>query len=245
MSKVLGRAEENRKRIPPEIVMELEKKRLSQVMRRQTWPDHERAEYSDFEQALVNATVSREGYRELLAQSWYIYCALEERIEELSADPVAGPVLFPELPRKDCIERDLGFYYGPDWRDQVAPLPLTQEYVERIRNSTPAQFVAHHYTRYLADLSGGLVIRDALRQGWKLDGDGIRYYEFPGIPDPVAFKKNYRATLDALPVDAEEKRGIIAEVLVAYEYNIELVQELAKRYPVPKAAARDANQGRA
>lgn len=235
MSIVLERVEEAKNKIPAEILEELSNKPLSRVMRRQTWPDHERAEFSDFEQALVKGTISREGYAELLVQTYFIYIALEEKAVELQGDPVAGPVLFPELLRKDFIEADLEFYLGPEWRDQIKPMEVTEEYVDRIRSSSPEQFVAHHYTRYLADLSGGLMIAASLKNAWNLDRDGIRYYEFPGIPDANEWKKEYRKTLDELPVDPEMKRRIIEEVLIAYEFNIELANQLGDRFLAPSS----------
>lgn len=229
---VLERVEQNRKKINPEALADLETKKLSKVLRRETWGDHERAQYSDFEVALVKGTISREAYRDLLGQMYFVYGALEDRAEELTGDPIAGPVLKPELHRKEAIEADLAFYYGHDWRDQIQALAVTEEYVSRIRNSTAPRFVAHHYTRYLADLSGGVEIDEALRKAWDLDTDGRRYYIFEKIPVAVDFKNSYRATLDELAVSPEQKLEMLVEAITAYEYNIEMVRVLAERYGV-------------
>src|SRR5918999_1186349 len=217
MSAVLDRVNEKMQEIAPKIDEELANRPFSRVLRRETWSDHGRAEHSDFEMALVQGTVPVEAYRELLGQVWHVYKALEDKAEELKDDPVASKVIFPALNRADAIEKDLVHYYGPDWRDQVKLLPVTEEYVERVKNSTPGQFVAHHYNRYLADLSGGLMIDQALKQAWNLEEDGRQYYIFPGIDDPHEFKKQYRKILDELPVDDDERKKIIAETLVAYE----------------------------
>lgn len=232
MSVVLDRVEETRKRIKPELLDELETKKLSKILRRETWGDHERAQYSNFEVALVKGTISREAYRDLLAQMFHVYRALEERGEELKDDPIARQIVIPELNRTAAVEADLAFYFGPDWKDQISELPVTKEYVARVRNATPVQFVAHHYTRYLADLSGGVMIDEALRKAWNLDLDGRRYYIFEDIPVPVDFKNSYRATLDDLPVSKDQKLEMIIEAIAAYEYNIEVVSELAERYGV-------------
>ena len=230
MSTVMEKVEESIKRMPEGLLDELSQKQLSKVMRRQTWPDHERAEHSVFEVALVQGTVPREAYAELLFQVLPIYEALEDRAEDLKDDPVAGPVIFPELNRKEAIQADLEFYAGPDSSEKFELLPVTEEYRDRIRSATPAQYVAHHYTRYLADLSGGFPIDQALTTAWNLETDGRRYYTWPGIPDAMAFKKTYREALSELPVSVEEKRSIIQEVLYAYELNIEMVEILADRY---------------
>src|SRR2546428_9062473 len=142
MATVLNRtSQEVTTRLPEQLLEELSRRKLSQIMRRQTWPDHERAEYSAFEQALVNATLSREAYADRLAQVHLIYAALEDRAEEMRSDPVAGPVIFPELHRKDAVEADLRFYLGSDWRAKTEILPVTLAYAKRIRGATPAQFV--------------------------------------------------------------------------------------------------------
>jgi heme oxygenase len=232
MSAVIDRVSEKMEEIAPKIDEELANRPFSRVLRRETWSDHGRAEHSDFEMALVQGTVTQEAYRDLLGQIWHVYKALEDKAQELKKDPVASKVIFPALNRADAIEKDLVHYFGADWRDQVKLLPVTEEYVERIKNSTPGQFVAHHYNRYLADLSGGLMIDAALKEAWNLDEVGRQYYIFPGIEDPHEFKKEYRKILDKLPVDDEERKRIIEETLIAYELNIDMVNELAERHLV-------------
>lgn len=232
MSAVLERVGEKTKDWDDAAVLDkITAKPLSKVMRRETWSDHARAEYSTFEQSLVQGELSIEAYREMLAQTYPLYVALEARAAELADDPVAGPIITDTLNRAEKIAADLDFYYqARDWRTEVELYPVTQEYVARIRSADPVTFVAHHYTRYLADLSGGLMIDTAIKQAYELDLDGRRYYDFDQIPDPVAFKKSYRETLDNLPVEAEDKRRIVEEVMVAYEYNIELIHELEQRF---------------
>lgn len=231
MSIVLDRVEESKKRIPAEILAELDARPLSKIMRRQTWPDHERAEFSPFEQALVKGTISKEAYVDLLVNVLPVYEMLESRIEELADDAIAGPLLVDGLQRVPSITADLDFF-STDWRSMNV-LPVTSEYVARIAEATPQRFVAHHYTRYMADLSGGFYIDKAITAAWGLEGlAGRAYYAFAGIPDSAAFKNAYRAALDTMPVDAAQKKEMIDEVLVAYEYNIEMVSVLADRHGI-------------
>ena len=226
---ILERVEANKNRVAEKLREELKTKPLSRLLRRDTWPDHERAQYSPFELALAGGTISSAAYRDLLAQVRPVYIALEERGEELRDDPIAGQVYLPEVLRLSSIDADIEFYW-PTWRSEVRLLPVTTEYVDRVRNATPIQFVAHHYNRYLADLSGGLMIAEALRKAWNLNGDGLRYYEFPEIPDPNEWKNAYRGTLDSLPLDVEGKLELIGEVMLAYEYNIVMADQLADLY---------------
>jgi heme oxygenase (biliverdin-producing, ferredoxin) len=228
----MDRVSEKMQEIEPKLPEELKSKPFSRVLRRETWSDHGRAEHTPFEIALVRGTIPVEAYRDLLGQVWHVYSALEDRAEQLKDDPIASKVIFPELNRKEAVEQDLVHFYGQDWRDQIKPLPITEEYVERIKNSTPGQFVAHHYNRYLADLSGGFMIDEAIKRAWNLDEDGRRYYQFPGIPDATHFKKDYRKRLDELPVDDAGRRIIIEETFIAYELNIDMVNQLAENYGV-------------
>lgn len=230
MSHIEARIAENKSRLAPKLREELSRKPLSRLLRRESWPDHERAQYSPFEMALAHGTIPRKAYVDLLIQVLPVYRALEAREAELRDDPLAGRVVFPELHRADRVERDIEFFAGPEWKNQESLLPVTVEYVARIRNATPLQFVAHHYNRYLADLSGGLMIGGALRTAWNLNGDGLHYYEFPQIEDAQEWKTNYRSILDGLPLDIEGKIDLIGEVMMAYEYNIEMADDLAKMY---------------
>ncbi|MGK5643630.1 biliverdin-producing heme oxygenase, partial [Streptomyces sp. URMC 126] len=76
----------------------------------------------------------------------------------------------------------------------------------------------HHYTRYLGDLSGGQIIRGKAEKAWGFarKGDGVRFYVFEGIDNPAAFKREYRAALDAVPVDDLEKQRIAEECRRAF-----------------------------
>ncbi|MBK0296324.1 biliverdin-producing heme oxygenase, partial [Bacillus sp. S34] len=61
----------------------------------------------------------------------------------------------------------------------------------------PGGFVAHHYTRYLGDLSGGQMIGRMLAEQFGFETNGILFYIFDQVADPSAFKDTYRAQLDA------------------------------------------------
>lgn len=236
MSKILEEAKEKMTAMRDKLAGELERKPLSRMLRRDTWPDHERAQYSPFELALAGGTIPKDAYVHLLTQVLPVYRALEERIETLKDDPIAGQVYFPELNRGDSVEADIEFLAGPDWRQDVEMLDVTREYIERVLTCEPVQFVAHHYNRYLADLSGGLIIGGAIKRAWNLDLDGVRYYDFDKIEDANAFKDVYRSRLDGLPIDIDGKITLIQEVIASYEYNIVMTAILAERYLEPAGA---------
>jgi heme oxygenase len=206
---------------------------LSKVLRDVTWGSHERAEFGEFEQALIHGKLRREVYAVLLAQSYVVYSAIEEEAERLADDPIASQVIFPEVHRAEAVALDLEFYLGSNWRDELEILPITAAYVERIHAAAaegPAGYIAHNYTRYLADLSGGFVIDKAITGAYSLEVDGRRLYIFDGIDQPTAFKQTYRGILDTLDLTFEQKTKLIEEALIAYEFNIKLNETICEAY---------------
>ena len=146
-------------------------------------------------------------------------------------DPVAAVFISDKLTRLPALEADLEFLVGPDWREQIVPLPTTARYVARINQvgaTWAGGFVAHHYTRYLGDLSGGLFIGRLMQRRFGFETNGIGFYLFDDIADPKAFKEVYREQLDAVPWDDAEKERVIDEVLLAYRFNTELFEDLER-----------------
>lgn len=206
--------------------------RLSARLRRDTRASHDAAQNSRFLDALVAGRLSWVAYADLAAQHWFLYESLELATRTMSDDPIARAFVFPELFRLPSIEADLRFLHGPRWQQRIAALPATTTYCARLRyaaNSHPVGFIAHHYTRYLGDLSGGQYLGDAVARVYGLDGDGNRFFTFDGV-DPEAFKIYYRRLLDALPWSHEEQDEFVAEVVEAYRLNIAVLDELRRRW---------------
>ena len=204
---------------------------FSSALRERSSGAHSGSEGAGFMSDLIKGEGSRDDYIALVAQHWFIYEALEGAAERMRRDPVASVFISDRLTRLPALEADLEFLVGPDWRDRVAPLPTTRRYVDRINKvgaTWPGGFVAHHYTRYLGDLSGGLFIGRLMQRRFGFDTNGIGFYIFADIADPKAFKDVYREQLDAAPWDDDEKERVIDEVLLAYRFNTELFEDLAR-----------------
>ncbi|MGW0181080.1 biliverdin-producing heme oxygenase [Nocardia sp. NPDC003345] len=209
---------------------------FSTRMREATAREHEEAENSTFIGEMLDGSLGIESFRRYTGQLWYIYRALEAHSDALAADPVAGPFIKPELARTAELERDLAHLAGPDWREELTPLPATAAYADRIEECArqwPGGYIAHHYTRYLGDLSGGQVIRGNAEKLWDLPhrGDGVRFYVFERIGNPAAFKREYRALLDRIDVDELEQRRILDEGKRAFVLNRALFTELGAEFP--------------
>lgn len=209
---------------------------FSQALRERTRGVHQESEGSGFMQDLMSGRGSRDDYIALLSQHYFIYEALEEAAAGLADDPVATLFISPALTRLPAIEADLEFLLGDDWRERIEPLPSTVRYTARIRevgSDWPGGFVAHHYTRYLGDLSGGQIIRTLLQRQYGFETNGVGFYLFADIAKPKLFKDTYRSQLDAVEWTEEERDRVIAEVALAFRFNTELFDDLA----AAKAAA--------
>ncbi|UQX00934.1 biliverdin-producing heme oxygenase [Streptomyces sp. RerS4] len=210
---------------------------FSTVIRVASHEQHTEAETSTFMSDLLGGRLGVEAYARYTEQLWFVYRALEDGADALREDPVAGPFIRPELMRVAAIERDLEHLRGPDWRTSLTALPATRAYAERVAEcaaSWPGGYVAHHYTRYLGDLSGGQIIRDKAERTWGFarKGDGVRFYVFEDIVNPAAFKRTYRELLDAIAADDLEKQRIIDECKRAFDFNGAVFRELGEEFPL-------------
>lgn len=210
---------------------------FSTTLRESTKDLHERAHSSRFMTALFDGELTLEQYGRLVAQYRHIYGAIEDAADSLADDAVGGPFVIDELRRREAIERDLPVLLGEDWRERAEPVPATEDYVRRIRTVAaewPGGYVAHHYVRYLGDLAGGQAVRVLLKREYGVEGDGASFYHFD-IDSVPAFRKRYRALLDAAPWDEAERRRVVTESLVAFEFNVAVLADLAKELEEPAA----------
>ncbi|MFT4124420.1 MAG: biliverdin-producing heme oxygenase [Microbacteriaceae bacterium] len=205
---------------------------FSQALRERTRSGHSQSEGASFMEDLMSGRGSRDDYISLVAQHYFIYRELEAAAETLAGDEVAAAFITPQLIRLPALESDLAFLLGAAWAERIAPLPTTVRYVARIREVAAERwaggFIAHHYTRYLGDLSGGQIIRTLMQRQFGFETNGVGFYLFDQIASPKAFKDHYREQLDAVDWDDAERDRVIGEVLLAYRLNTELFSDLAR-----------------
>jgi heme oxygenase len=210
---------------------------FSTLIRTASHEQHTEAESSTFMGDMLGGRLGVDAYTRYTEQLWFVYRALEDGAQSLREDPVAGPFIQPELMRAAELERDLTHLRGEGWREGLEPLPATAAYAARVAECArewPAGYIAHHYTRYLGDLSGGQIIRGTAEKTWGFErkGDGVRFYVFEQIPNPAAFKRDYRELLDAVNADDLEKQRIIDECRRAFALNTAVFRELGEVFPL-------------
>ena len=194
-----------------------------------TKESHSAAENTKFVASFLRGVVDYEEYRKLLTNFYYVYDTMEQRIRE-TEDPMVQAIKSEDLERKEAIERDLEYYYGPEWKDKQIPSEACNSYCHRINEiaeKDPYLLIAHHYTRYIGDLSGGKILKEIAARVLKPPaGKGLDFYEFPSIPNAKEFKNNYRAVLDSLECDEQQINALITEANYAFRLNMYMFEEI-------------------
>jgi heme oxygenase len=207
---------------------------LSKSLKSGTKIVHRSAENVHFVRDFLNGSVKKESYIELLRAFYHVYHTLEGALRNLPRQLTHCD--FTVLERASTIEADLRYYLGtPDGEviDFGSPSPAAQQYVDQINllaKEDPLMLLAHAYTRYLGDLSGGQILAKTARKAYGLTADeGVSFYNFEGVgmrpTDLKAFKKAYRSSLDALQLSASRADALVQEANKAFLMNILLFEE--------------------
>ncbi|XP_066115853.1 heme oxygenase 1 [Saccopteryx bilineata] len=205
---------------------------LSEALKEATKEVHIQAENAEFMKNFQKGQVTREGFKLVMASLFHVYKALEEEIERNKENPVYAPLYFPEdLHRTAALEQDLAFWYGPTWQEAVPYTQATRRYVQRLQEvgcREPELLVAHAYTRYLGDLSGGQVLKKIAQKALDLpsSGEGLAFFTFPNIASATKFKQLYRSRMNSLEMTPEVRHRVTEEAKTAFLLNIQLFEEL-------------------
>nr|XP_019940005.1 PREDICTED: heme oxygenase-like [Paralichthys olivaceus] len=206
---------------------------LSEQIKEVTRENHVRAENTEMMLSFQKGQVTLEQYKLLLCSLYEIYRALEEELNRNCNHPGVAPIYFPtELARLESIEKDLEFFYGQDWREKIVVPTATKRYCHRLRQigqENPEFLLAHAYTRYLGDLSGGQVLGRIAQKSMGLkSNDGLLFFAFPGVSSPNLFKQLYRSRMNSVELTEEQRSGVLEEAVRAFELNIQVFDDLQK-----------------
>ena len=205
-------------------------------LRDATSMEHKDTETRGFITRLMGGELDMEAYTRYLAQYAYVYRALEARATQ-PGDPAF--MADPALPRLSAIESDLVHLGAADWEASHPALPATQTYVDHLESLDDAdvpRYLAHHYTRYLGDLSGGQAIAKLVARHYGATEDQLAFYRFELIDSPVRFKRTYREELDNLDFTDAQEADLIAEAKAAFGFNAAIFEALGEQAPAPVAS---------
>ncbi|MEQ2179901.1 hypothetical protein GOODEAATRI_030033 [Goodea atripinnis] len=225
---------------------------LSEMLAEGTKEAHDRAENCQFVKDFLRGRILRELFKLLFCflflfdqrgttALYFVYSAMEEEIEKNKDHAHIAPIYFPtELHRREALAQDLEYFYGEDWKNQVSrkhsfyTVALltkltfysgTKPYMDRIHEvgkEDPVLLVAHSYTRYMGDLSGGQILKKVAQRALKLPrtGEGLNFYQFEGITSHRGFKQLYRSRINELELDMETKQRIVDESNRTFGFNM-------------------------
>lgn len=211
---------------------------FSARLRQATRLDHGEAETANFISSLMQGERTGADYVLLLAQYRPLYAALETATARLRQSNELVTELFdPALDRLASIDADLPGLAEWAGLDAVpAVTNSTLAYARRIEETgqleDPSRLVAHHYLRYLGDLSGGQVIGSLVARHYGVPSELLTMWQFPEIPKPKVYKDRYRELMD-LYADASREDAIIEEASLGFRLNREVFEDLAvcPRFP--------------
>jgi heme oxygenase (biliverdin-producing, ferredoxin) len=193
------------------------------ALRERTRDLHTQAERSGIIADILRGNATRDDYVLMLRNLLPVYQALEKHLASHAGSPLVGPLVRPELTRAGAVEADMLLLSA----DALA-LPVLQQTssyvaaIERAADGDGSRLIAHAYTRYLGDLSGGQIMKRLLARALELPPAALSFYDFPEIADIAAFKSEYRAAIDRAGDESDDFDAIVEEGALAFELNIAL-----------------------
>jgi heme oxygenase len=194
---------------------------LSQIVREASREIHEEAEKSPFMVALMRGDLPSEAYFDYIAQLAPIY----EAIEKWSGSKL--PFFDSRLDRFERIIADLEYVGTRIVCDET--IDYVAHIKSLIKDKDEIKLLAHHYVRYLGDLSGGQAIGALVARNLSIPPNFLSFYDFDDIGDRVRYKETYRENLDTV-IDPKDYDRFIQEVLLAFEYNKKIFFALGEKW---------------
>lgn len=204
---------------------------------------HVEAERTGIIRDLLRGEASREGYALLLRNLLPAYQAMEQGLKHHLRSPGVGVLAQYRLDRAPAIEADLLALCGERWSDDIPLLAAGDLYAQSVAKASEgdgSRLIAHAYTRYLGDLSGGQILKRLLARSPGLQPAELTFYDFPRFSDLDALKTEYRKALDHAGVVAADRSAVVEEAAIAFSLNIDLscaVQAALLRRSAASAAA--------
>jgi heme oxygenase len=184
---------------------------------------HLQAERTGIIRDMLRGAANREAYVMLMRNLHPAYQALESGLKAHRDTPTLRALAAYDLDRTSAIVADLVALSGPDWAEDIALLPEAEAYAARINDAAHGDsdlLIAHAYTRYLGDLSGGQILRRLLAKSLALTDAQLSFYDFPRFDDLAALKSDYRNALEDAGTRVADPDAVIAEGNVAFTHNI-------------------------
>mmetsp|Transcript_26180 Transcript_26180/g.39637 ORF Transcript_26180/g.39637 Transcript_26180/m.39637 type:complete len:456 (+) Transcript_26180:112-1479(+) len=216
---------------------------LSEAFKKGTAEAHEAVENVHFVKNFIAGDIDRKLYADLVLSLYHVYQTMEELLDEY-APKHFGACHFPrELARTQALVEDVDFWLGYDEPSTKEMTPATRDYVNHLKDiarKQPLLLLAHAYTRYLGDLSGGKILARVARRAMNLDkgGEGLAFYNFEKISSEKRFKDMYREAMDTLSLNQSQIQALVQEANIAFLLNMRIFEELDVKANIPGSTVR-------
>jgi heme oxygenase len=199
---------------------------LASRLREETAELHREAERTGVMRKLLTGRCDLASYCALLGNLVVLYQALEKALAQHAAHPALCRFDFARVFRARAVASDFAHLAGPGV--VAVPVAATRQYVSRLdelARDDPPLLVAHAYVRYLGDLSGGRVLQAIVRRGLRLEA-GTSLYDFGSDETADRLKREFRVSLDAMPLDAGQAADVVLEARRGFALHIEIFGEI-------------------
>jgi heme oxygenase (biliverdin-producing, ferredoxin) len=211
---------------------------LSQALRERTAALHRQAQRTGIMRDILRWQAAPATYALLLRNLWPVYAELERALERVPPARGAGRFARPVLYRAAAIARDLAALHGPGWAAELPLLAPGEHYAACVAEAAAGdgeRLIAHAYTRYLGDLSGGQLIGAILSKRFGLEPDQNAFFLFEGGVPVETLRTEFRRDLDLAGAEISSIPAVVAEAARAFQCNIALFR--AVQCACGKAAA--------
>ncbi len=212
---------------------------LARLLRERTADLHGRAERAGIMRNVLSGQFDQRTYCMLLRNLHAIYACLEPALASHATYFPIDQIYDARLIRQHALVADLNMLYGKAWAHDIGLARATVDYTVRIAElsrTRPTLLVAHAYTRYLGDLSGGQVLARIVSGTLQTDRVGTDFDVFPE-PGAAALAMRFREGLAGLGLDEAVCTEIATEARTAFSLHIEMFEQLADHeWSVPPVA---------
>lgn len=153
-----------------------------------------------------------------------IYLALEESIRKsLAKEPRLKAIYFKNLERSEALQKDIqSLGLSTVNATPSTPAKNYQEHLESLSDTYPLLYVAHSYTRYMADVSGGNIVKGRLEKRWPAS---MQFYNFEDVVNEHSlnsqqeFKSLFKARMNIINITAKELEDLLSETDLAFRLS--------------------------
>lgn len=196
---------------------------FAEQLKSETLGIHRAVEEHSFVKALLTGELKPEEYFSHLVDLQYIYEALEAALRiSLEKEPRLESIYYKNLERSDELKKDLS---APEFMGLLS-LPskeaiLYRKHLEEISRTEPLLLIAHAYTRYLGDLSGGAILKNHIVKRWP---NAVNFYNFDALlkehslNSKMELKNLYKAKMNSIDMTPRELNSLIKEGYSAFRF---------------------------